>query len=701
MNLDKKQKLSEDGKDREIIEEALTRFDYLMGLDSENRDLWREDLKFANGDADNGWQMEGDIFASRIQSGKPCLTVNKVKAHNRAITNEYRMNRTSPKVIPSGGGSDKETAEVFNSIIRHIEAQSSADTVYSTAFEFAVDAGLGYYRVVTDYLHEESFDQEIYLRRVKNPLNILQHIGDFADGRDSKYAFDFTDLPVDEFKELYPNETVADFNRSNGSDWITEDTVRLCEYFRVVGKEDTLYSLPDGTTILKSKLKEEDGIDVTGLKSRKVTNNSVEWFLLGNNTILDRSTWAGKYIPIIRVVGFEVEVENKLYRCGHTRAMKDVQRMYNFWTSSAVESVSLHGKQPYIVSAEAIAGFADEWDNLNEDDVAYLPYNHADSRGNPIPPPVKQEGAAIPTAYLQGMKTASDEMQAITGQYDAQMGQTINAQSGIAIDNLQRKGDVATYHFIDNAEQAKIFTTVLLVDLIPKIYDTPRVVRILGEDSKEAEIEVNPELPAAKVSLLDEQGEIKTIYNPSVGRYDVQGATGANYATQRREQSAALLAMTQANPDLWNTAGDLILKSQDFPMSEEIGERLAKLINPPKQEVGDIPPDVQQHLQAQESMIKAMDATIVQMQADLNKKDVQLVEKDKADLLKAREIMIKEYEAETDRMKVLEPSMSPEAIRALVIQMMIDVREAPPIDLVDTGAMVENQLVRSELSQAI
>jgi len=685
--MDKKQELTQSEDDDKILSEALKRFDYLMELDADNRELWKEDLKFANGDPDNGWQLESNVFQDRQAAGKPCLTVNKVKALNRVITNEYRMNRTSPKVIPSGGGSDKDTAETFNSIIRHIEAQSCADSVYSNAFEFAVNAGLGYYRVVTDYLHEESFDQEIFLRAVRNPLNILMDLGNFSDGRDSRYAFDFTDMPREEFEAAYPDETVADFSRSNGSNgWVTEETVRLCEYFRVVAEEDTLYSLPDGNSIRASKIKTTLGLedlDTSELKSRKITAHKVEWFLLGNNTILERGIWAGKYIPIIRVVGHEIEVDNKLYRCGHTRAMKDVQRMYNFWTSSAVEAVGLHGKQPYFAAIAAIQGFEDEWDSLNTDDVAYLPYNHVDSAGNPIPVPVKQEGAPIPAAYLQGMKTASDEMQAISGQYDAQTGQSVNNQSGVAIDNLQRKGDVATYHLIDNAEMAKLFTTALLIDLIPKIYDTPRVVRIVGEDNKEGEIEINPNLPVARESQQTETGEIRNIFNPSVGRYDVQPATGANYATGRREQSAALLSLVTSNPALWDIAGDLIASSLDFPLSEEIATRLATRINPPPVEpppLPEVPQDVQEHIIAQESMIKSMDTVITQMQADINKKEVQLVEKSRADTIKERELAVKEYEAETDRLKVLEPTMSPEAIRTMVMQLMFDMREAPRVD---------------------
>jgi len=653
-----------------ILAEAFARFKEIEERESKNRTLWLEDLKFSNGDADNNYQWESDVSDNRLGEGKPCLTVNKIKVHNRAIANDYRQNRSSPKVLPVGNGANKETAQVFNGLIKHIEQQSSADNAYSLAFDFAVDAGLGYYRIVTDYIHEGSFDQEIYIRRITNPLNVYTDKPKYyADGRDIKYAFIIEQLTTEEFEATYPDKAVSSFTQ--GDSWGDTDNIRVAEYFRVLEVQDTLYALPNGNTILKSKLK---GEDVTGLKSRDVTTQKVEWFKIGNNEILERGDWLGKYIPLVRVVGYELEIENEVHRCGHTRALKDTQRMYNYWSSSSLEYASLAGKQPYLAPFEAINGFESEWDNMNTSNAPYLPFNSVDAQGNQIPMPRKQEPPQIAQAYLEGMRVASDELQAISGQYDAQMGQNVNNQSGVALNALQRKGDNATYHFVDNAELAKVFTATLLIDLIPKVYDTPRVVKIIGEDDTESDVQLDPTAPNALNQVQDINGEIQSIYNPSVGIYDVVASSGANYATKRQEQSAGMLAMVQANPQIWGTAGDLIVKSQDWEMSDEIADRLKRSIDPSllgeSKDPDAIPPDVQEHMDAQDKMIQAMDKTIEELTLKMQTKDLE-------NEIAVKKVTIEEYKALTDRMKVTEGSMSQEAIQAIVTQTVQNVLSNP------------------------
>lgn len=667
---------SQEIKDKEILEEAYERFDYLVNLEAKNRELFIEDLKFANGDGDNGYQWDEATVRDRTDEGRPTLTVNKVKVFNRAITNDFLQNRTSPKVLPVANGADIETAKIFNDIIRHIEIQSCATNAYSTAFNFAVDAGIGFFRITTDFINDMSFDQEIYIKRIKNPLNVyLDSNIQYADGRDAKFGFVIEDLSEEEFEAQFGEaEETSSFNRN--VKWNNDDeTIKVCEYFRVVEEMDILYAMPDGSTILESNL---NGEDVSGLKSRNVTTKKVEWYKIGNDKILEKKDWAGKYIPIVRVIGSEIEIDGELHRVGHTRALKDSQRMYNFWTSSAVEHVGLSGKQPYLAPYEAITGHEEIWNNLNVISTPYIPYNAFSDDGShtALPPPTQQVAPQIPQAYLQGMQICSEEMQAVSGQYNAQMGQSVNDQSGIALGKLQSKGDKATYHFTSNFELAQMFTSVLLIDLIPKIYDTPRVIKIVSEDGKENDIELDPRAPGA-LNKLETPDGIKTIYNPSVGEYDVIPSTGPNYATARQEQVTMMTTILASNPNLWQSAGDLIVKALDFPMADELAERIKKTL-PPELIRDDstpppIPPEVQQQLSDQEAIIKQLDATIVLMQE-------QLVSKKTEAQIKQEELNVNIFKAETDRIKVLNSSMSPEATKALIVQLMADVANHPPLD---------------------
>lgn len=600
--------------DEALVEEAHREFKECEDRESHTRPLWKADLRFANGDPENGYQWDEQLRKQREIEKRPCLTTNKVKQHNRQITNDARQNKPAIRVYPVDGGADKKTAEVFNGIIRHIEAASNADTAYDIAGEFAVDAGLGYWRVTTDYAADDSFDQEIYIKSVPNPLNVYLGRHTEPDGSDAKRGFIFEDMPKEEFEAKYPDCEAIGWPTDAGSDWLTKDTIRVAEYFKIVEEADTLCAGPDGKTFKLSEI--EDPIQQKAVKAdesiqkRKVSVKKCKWYLIAGDQIVDRRDWLGKYIPIVRVVGEEVEIDGKIDRKGHTRALKDAQRMYNYWSSAGVEYGALQGKQPYLAPAEGIAGYEKYWDNLNTSNLPYLPYNALDAQGQQIPMPQRQMPPVTAPMYMEGMRVASEEMKMASGQYDAAMGKQSNETSGRAIMARQHESDNATFHFIDNVARAIRYTGKILVDLIPKVYDTARVVRILGEDGKDDIAHINPELKESVVQEKDLSGAIKEIYNPGVGRFDVTVSVGPSYGTKRQEAFQALTEMSSRNPQLMGVAGDLIMKAADFPMADQIAERLEKTLPPgladPKDGQQPIPPEVQQQMQQKDEQIQAM-----------------------------------------------------------------------------------------------
>lgn len=653
-----------------LVKEAHKRFERCESYEADARSLWKADLRFAHGDPDNGWQWDEMVKKSRELSRRPCLTVNKVKQHNRQITNDARQNKPAVKVSPVDNGADRKTAEVFNGIIRHIEANSNADAAYDTASEFAVDAGIGYWRVVTDYASDDSFDQEIFIRLVKNPLNVYLD-GDIQqpDGSDARFGFVFEDLPKDEFEARYPDCEPVGWPLEGGSDWLGKDSIRVCEYFRRVEKADVLYVDEGGNTFKASDMGKEQVVAAAaaGWRSRPIKRHAVEWYLIAGDKVLEKREWPGIYIPIVRVVGEEVEIDGKVERKGHTRAMKDAQRMYNYNSSAAIEYGALQTKTPIISPAEAIAGYEKYWENANTENLAYLPYNAYDENSNPIPMPQRMVAPAPAQLFLQGMATASEEMKMASGQYDASMGAKSNETSGRAIMARQREGDTATFHFIDNVARAIKYTGKILVDLIPKIYDSERVVRILGEDGKDSMVKIDPNMPKAYDKRETYDG-IEEIYNPSVGRYDVTVTVGPSYSTKRQEAFQALSDIASRSPDLMNKAGDLIMQAADFPMADQLAERLKKTLPPGLGDDNSDSPEVQQMQQQMQQLQGQLQA----LGAEHNK-----VVEDKT--LEADKLKVAAYEATTKRLGLVIDRLPPEALAAIAQEIGLDVVTAPDI----------------------
>lgn len=661
-----------------IVKEAKERFARCEEHESEFRRLFVSDLKFANGDSDNGWQWPDQIRNSRDGDARPCLTINKTRQHNLQIINDAKKNKPSVKTLPIDGAADVEIAKILDGIVRHIEYNSHAETVYDTATEFAVQGGLGYWRVVTEYAHDGSFEQEIFLRRVKDTLTVhLDPDIESADGADAKFGFVFEDISKTEFEAQYPGEVAESVNfpmSNTGDSWLDKDRIRICEYFYKRAKKDTLVNHPINGPVLISKIADPEEANALladpSVQRRDVMEPEITWCKIAGDKVIDTKPWPGRYIPIVRVIGEEMVIDGKVERKGHTRSMKDPQRMYNYMSSANVEYIALQTKTPFIAAAEAIEGHEEAWQRANQDNLPFLPFNAFDENGNAIPRPQREQPPVGAAAYLQGMQTAQQELMMSSGQYQEQFGQQSNAQAGVAIQARQRQGDTATYHFIDNVARAIRYTGRILIDLIPKIYDTRRVVRIIGEDGSETFATLDPEqrhpvaMPNGQPAPpeADRQGmDVELIYNPGIGRYDVTVEVGPSFETRRQEAFNALTQIMSQDKDLMKVAGDLLFKAADFPMAEDVAERLHRTI--PKAILGEGPTpeqqDMQDKMQQMGQMIEHLSQALQEARGGVD----------------SQKLEIETYRAESDRMKALGDRIDPEVISHIATQVVLQMMQ--------------------------
>jgi hypothetical protein len=663
--------------DDKIIAEAQRRFKYCEEWESRARKLFLEDLKFSQADSDNGYQWPNEIRRNRDVDERPCLTINKTRQHNLQIINDCKQNKPRCAVRPVGNGATYEAAQVFEGIFRHIEYISNASVAYDTATSFQVQGGIGYWRVVTDYLGNDNFDQEIFIRRIKDPLTVyLDPDINELDGSDARFGFIFDDMPLDEFRAAYPEykDKGGETALGNASGWIDKEHVRVAEYYRRESVTDKLVSYTDPSTGEDKLIKASEVpheimdlvIDAPGTKFRETHKWRVEWYLIIGEEIAERRHWAGEYVPIVRIVGEETIINGELDRKGHTRNLKDPQRIYNYWSSSAVENVALQSKTPYVAAAASIENLEQYWETANTVNHSVLPYNAFDDDGNPLPAPARAEPPTMASAYIQGMQIAREEMSMVSGQYQADFGDKSNEISGKAIDARQRRGDNATYHFIDGQAVGIRFTGKILIDLIPKIYDTPRILRIIGEDGEESHVKLDPQAQQAYAKHTQKIDEtVQGIFNPNVGRYDVEADIGPAYATRRQEAFNAITQILGQAPQLVNLIGDLLFKAADFPMADDIAERMERMV-PPQAKGEGVPPAVAQ-LQGE---LQKMQKLMVDITQELSIERLKLKAKDQQ-----KDIDV--YKAITDRMSVLiKEQVNPKDIAMMLHDLMVEEHKA-------------------------
>ena len=662
----------------DVLARMRDRLQQSLSAYSESRDSELDDLRFMAGSPDNRWQWPQEVLATRgaVQgqtiNARPCLTINKLPQHVRQVTNDQRQNRPAGKVIPVDDKADIEVAQVFDGMVRHIEYISDADVAYDTACDNQVTFGEGYVRILTEYCDDDTFDQDIRICRIRNSFSVYMdpHIQDPC-GSDAEYCFITEDMPKDEFERLFPNaEPISSISvRGVGdeqlSQWIREDSVRIAEYFYAYYDSVKLHLYPGNVTAYggSPEAKQMEMMGLKPIRSRDVEVRRIKWMKTNGYEILEEQEWPGKWIPVVRVVGNEFEVDGRLYISGLVRNAKDAQRMYNYWVSQEAEMLALAPKAPFIGYGGQFEGYEHQWKTANTSNWPYLEVNPdvTDAQGGVLPLPQRAAPPLPQTGLIQAKMGASDDIKATTGQYDSSLGATSNERSGRAILARERQGDTGTYHYVDNLARAIRYVTRQLVDLIPKIYDTQRIARIIGMDGETDTVRIDPTQPEPVRKIMDETGiVIEKIYNPSVGKYDVAVSTGPSYYTKRQEAMVAMGEILQANPQLWAVAGDLFVKNMDWPGAQEIAERLAKTIDPKLLEASDESPA----LQAAQQQIQAMGAEMEQMFTMLQ--NVQQSMEAREVQVKEFEAEVKAYQAETDRIKAVETGLNEQQVQDII-----------------------------------
>ena len=639
---------SEEDQLEDIHEEALEQFEQSQEVWEENQRRYEQDVKFAR----MGEQWDDNDAERRRQDGRPMLTVNRLPSFIRQVSNDARQNKPQIKVMPQDSSGDPNTAEVLNGLIKNIENISKADLAYDTAIDCAASGGMGYFRVDVDYSDEDTFDMDIRINRILNPLTVYPDANSTAaDSSDWNYCFITEMMPLDEFEEAYPDADPIDFNAGSYTDrealWFEDKSVRLAEYWCRKQEEYDIHQLDTGDVVTDEMLDEmQDTLDAMGIqvvKTRKSTKSVVKRYVLNGQEILETDEWEGSFIPVIPVYGEEVYHEGERHFYSLIHFAKDAQRMYNYWRTTTTELVALAPKAPWIGPAGSFDTDLQNWQVANTETLPFLEYD-----GDV--PPQRQPFAGPPAGALQEALNASDDMKSVMGLHDASMGAQSNEISGVAISKRVREGDTSTFHFIDNMSRAIRHAGIVILDLIPHIYSQDRILRIIGQDEQPQTVRVNAPFQSKEEMLpdhaKDQMEAINSVYDLRVGKYDVVVKAGPSYTTQREEARNSMIALLQAFPQAAQVTGDLVVESMDWPNADAFAKRL-KAILPP----GVIDEAQDPQAAALANQVKEMDAVIQQLMAGREAKMAEIqVDREKLGIDSAN-AETNRLKAETERLK--------------------------------------------------
>mgnify|MGYP003644926384 CR=1 FL=1 len=649
-------------------------------------------------------QWDAKTKSDRDAGGRPALTIDKLNHPVRQVLNAQRQARPSIKVNPKTSGSAQETATILQGLIRHIEYDSQADVAYDWSFEQAATSGRGYFRILTEFTGDTegpaAWDQEIKIKRILNKYSVyFDPSAVEADKSDARWCFVTEDIPVEEYKQLFPTSELASMNDFSGlgdapQDWVSEKSVRVAEYWYTEPKRRRVLMLADGTTALVDAIDKTTmtgqmhggapilnhrDVDTRVVKVAKI--NAVE-ILEGNEDKTAGQDWPGLYIPIVPVAGEELFIQGKRVYRGMIRAARDSQRMYNYQASELVRQLAIWGRVPWIGAIGQFKGLEAKWSSANIEDYAFLEYNPVSIDGHLSPPPNRNGMEPPIQAIVVGIQQASEDIKSTTGFFDPSLGK-VNSQdrSGRAIMALQQAGELGSSNFQDNLRRALIYAGRIIVDLVPHIYDRPgRIVTIIGKDDKPSSVMFNqpfvpgtadqppqavpPQMPGAPMP------DNAKLYDLANTKFSVTVSVGRSHATKRMEREEGIATIIEKVPSVAPVLVGPYLRSQDWDGAEEMAERADKMLPPELQPTPEgqpkIPPQVQAQMQQLMQQHEALTQLLEQKDEIIRTKQLELSSKEQQTaLIELTKLEVARMRSDIDRMK-LETSVAQASAQAAV-----------------------------------
>lgn len=584
-----------------FLADMRSKYEWGYGFNEHNILAGKDDAKFTVGN-----QWDPIVEQRRRTANKPVLTFNRLIAFVAQIVGNRLMNETEIRVHPDKAGT-KEIAEIREGLIRSIFKNSHADFARDEAAKYQCIGGEGYFTLSLDYADDDVFEQEIRLSAVTDPYSVvLDPLAIEPSGADAQWGFVGDDIPQQEFKKRWPWAAEISFESektwNNSGFWLHEDTIRVVSYWRMVTDGfKTLALYQDGTVHDVSDMEEFEYINFVETRSdgspyiREVPKRMARLYVCSGNAILE-----GPYdypissLPIYRVPGWELNDGEKIHRWGLIRFLKDPQRLHNYWRSTVAEQLVAAPRNKWLTTPEAVKGHEAKWRRAPTADDPFLYYNDGENAPVHIPPP------GIDAALVNEAGLATQDLKDISNIHEASLGMPSNEVSKVAIQQRQMVSDVGTYIYVDRRRIADERCAKNINELIPYIYDTKRIVAVIGRDNKRLMMVINdPSNPNSDVTM---------------GKYGVTVSVGPASETKRALTNEQMMAFVNAMPQAAGVVMDLVAEAQDWPKSGEFAQRFKMLLPPGTIPEDEMTPEMKM-VQQQNQQMQAQQAELAQAQA--------------------------------------------------------------------------------------
>ena len=684
----------------DAVKDSVEAYQDALDVSSSQREQIQEDLEFSDPSNPRQWDdAEKNARERDPGGGRPCLVFDLVGQYVANVAGQVEKRPPSIHVIPVDGGADVKVAEQLDGVYRAIEYASRAQQHYARALTSAARAGVGYLIVRPEITDAALNYQMPMISSEGDPLRVvLDPWSVELDGSDADFGFHLTPLSHKQFERKWGKDAKkVSFGDDDTAD--ERESIVIAEEWRTEEKTRTviLYTDADGN---ESSLPEDDfaiaiqqGQMLQPRGAYKEKYKCVKWRRMSGAEVLEAEReYPASGIGIIPVYGYVGHSDGRMTYCGMPRRARAPQQAYNHAVSEIRAYMDQAPKAPWIASVRAVRGLEPLWERASVESRGFLPYNDIDDGGQPIPAPSRM----TPTINLQNLMSSAEnargDIQATLGMYAANIGQASNETSGVAIDARKEQGEASTAHFPSHLAASLGQVGRLILEMVPRLIDTKRQIRIMGIDAKPGQVTIDP-----KQEKPVSEGEGRGIViNPTVGKYDVRVVVGASYSTQRAQAQEAYTEMMRANPQIMPAIAPLWAQTLDVPNTDKLAQVLTAMAPPEVREIlqpgedGESKEQLKSKLADAQKAMEEATRLAKDAQADADQAHAKLAEQAEEMAQHDDEVSIKAYEAMTNRLKVTGVMMRPEEVEAVVQQMVMamlsqpmpteDAEQSPPAD---------------------
>lgn len=625
----------ENEKTHEIIEACKKAIDSWYAYFSNNINTFKRDRQFYFGD-----QWESQVLFDYSQAKKPTLVIDQITPFIKKMIGEQRRGEIYPNFTPKSVDVPQEKIDMLHYLILNELYNSDAKEQFSRSYETMLTGGFSALKVYTDYKNDMSFEQEIYIQNIEDPLSV------FWDPTASKPNFSngnfcgcYQLMGVKEFESKYPGvnyQLGTSFMPANSPYYIpsiNNENVILVNFFRREMKSKTLIQLSNGINFKKECLLEESeelkqnyyqsyedqGIPIDRIpplfesNRRKTSLCMIKSYKLTASEIIEESEWPSDRLPYVYVDGDSILLDGRLLVRSFIAAARDAQRLYNFAVSEVSQILRTSRRAPLMMTADQILGHENMYTNISNNYAALL-YNTDPS----APPPFQLQNQEVSQSFFMTAQNARDDITRVLGMLDPITGNMPDGTSGQAIDRTITQQNLVVVNYVQHLERAIEEVGKIILSLIPNVYDSERSIIYQDKFGNKKNITLNKYEEGKMTNDINELVEL-------VDDFRVEGT--ANYAIQNQQSLEFLLKLISINPQsCLPLFADLLCKQIDIPLASEIEKRSLYLVPDYVQQGQPAPPPAPNpeiQLQQQQLQLKQQElgvkATHIQNQSQQDK----------------------------------------------------------------------------------